>query len=62
MASLILQSLARLHKEESGQGLVEYLLLLALVAFAAVTGMQSLATGINTAFNAMSTRMGTYIS
>jgi len=62
MASLILQSLARLHSEESGQGLVEYLLLLALVAFAAVTGMQSLATGINTAFNAMSTRMGTYIS
>ena len=62
MASLILQSLARLHSEESGQGLVEYLLLLALVAFAAVTGMQSLATGINTAFNAMSTRMSTYIS
>jgi pilus assembly protein Flp/PilA len=62
MASPILQSLVRLHNEESGQGLVEYLLLLALVAFAATAGMNSLATGVNTAFNAMSTKLETYIS
>ena len=43
MMNLVLNSLNRLHKEESGQGLVEYLLILALVAFAATAGMNSLA-------------------
>ena len=43
----------RLHQDEAGQGLVEYVLILALVAFAAVTGMNSLATGINSAFLAV---------
>jgi Flp pilus assembly pilin Flp len=32
---------------------VEYVLILALVAFAAVTGMNSLATGLNSAFLAV---------
>ncbi len=36
MKNLILKSLSRLHKDEAGQGLVEYALILALVAFAAV--------------------------
>jgi Flp pilus assembly pilin Flp len=43
----------RLHQDEAGQGLVEYVLILALVAFAAVTGMNSLATGLNSAFLAV---------
>ena len=41
--------------------LVEYLLILALVAFAAVAGMNSLATGLNSAFTAISTILGQYI-
>ena len=39
MMNLVLNSLNRLHKDEAGQGLVEYLLILALVAFGAVAGM-----------------------
>jgi pilus assembly protein Flp/PilA len=35
---------------EEGQDLIEYALVVALIAFAAVSGMGSLATKINTAF------------
>ena len=45
MTNLILKSLSRLHKDEAGQGLVEYLLILALVAFAATAGMKNLPKG-----------------
>lgn len=57
MKNLVLNSLIRLHKDEAGQGLVEYVLILALVAFAAVTGMNSLATGLNSAFIAIDTKL-----
>jgi len=53
---------SQLQQDESGQGLVEYLLILALVAFAATAGMNSLATGLNSAFAKISTILGTYIS
>src|SRR3989442_442741 len=52
MTKLMLNLLTRLHKDEAGQGLVEYLLILALVAFAATAGMGSLASGLNSAFSA----------
>jgi pilus assembly protein Flp/PilA len=45
--------LKRLWKEEEGQDLIEYALLVALVALAAVTGMQGLATAINKEFLAL---------
>ena len=61
MTNLVLTSLNRLHKDEAGQGLVEYLLILALVAFAATAGMNNLATGLNSAFSKISTFMGQYI-
>jgi len=51
-----------LHRDESGQGLVEYLLVLALVAFAATAGMNTLASGVNSAFCKISTYIGSYIS
>ena len=54
--------LARLHRDESGQGLVEYLLILALVAFAATAGMGSLASGLNSAFSMVSNILGSYIT
>jgi len=60
MTSLILKSLSRLHKDEAGQGLVEYALILALVAFAAVVAMQSLAKDINTAFTGIGTALSSY--
>ena len=46
--NLHLQSL--INREE-GQDLVEYALVLALIAFGAIAGMQFLATGINNAFS-----------
>jgi pilus assembly protein Flp/PilA len=54
--------LARFWREEEAQGLVEYVMILALVAFAAVAGMQSLATSINSAFAKVGTYLGKYIS
>jgi pilus assembly protein Flp/PilA len=62
MMMFILNSLVRLHSDESGQGLVEYLLILALVAFAATAGMGSLASGLNSAFSAIGSLLGTYIT
>jgi pilus assembly protein Flp/PilA len=62
MTQLMLNSLVRLHQDEAGQGLVEYLLILALVAFAATAGMGSLASGLNSAFSAIGVTLGKYIS
>jgi pilus assembly protein Flp/PilA len=62
MMSFILNSFARLHKDEAGQGLVEYLLILALVAFAATAGMTTLASGLNSAFTMIGSILGNYIS
>ena len=62
MKTLILNSLNRLHKDEAGQGLVEYLLILALVAFAATAGMTTLASGLNSAFAKIGVVLGKYIT
>jgi pilus assembly protein Flp/PilA len=62
MINFVLQSLNRLHQDESGQGLVEYLLILALVAFAATAGMGSLASGLNSAFVQIGVILGKYIT
>jgi pilus assembly protein Flp/PilA len=51
-----------LKNREEGQDLVEYALVVALIAFGATAGMTSLATGINTAFNNVSTQLGADIS
>lgn len=42
---------SRLWKEEEGQDLTEYALLVVLVGLASVTAMGSLATAISTAFS-----------
>lgn len=44
---------------DEGQDLVEYALVVALIAFGAVAAMQGLATEINTAFNVISSDLGT---
>jgi len=51
-----------LKNSEEGQDLVEYALVVALIAFGATAGMSSLASGINTAFGSVSTKLGTAIS
>ena len=62
MMQVVLHSLSQLHADEAGQGLVEYLLILALVAFAATAGMNNLATGLNSAFTQISSILGSYIT
>ena len=47
-----------LKSREEGQDLVEYALVVALIAFGATAGMTSLATGINTAFSNVSSQLG----
>jgi pilus assembly protein Flp/PilA len=46
--------LQTLVAREEGQDLVEYALVVALIAFGAVAAMKSLSTEINTAFNVIS--------
>jgi len=58
----IIGVLLRLHRDEEGQGLVEYMLIVALVAFAATAGMNSLASSINSAFSQIGVVVGQYIS
>ena len=48
-------------KDEKGQDLVEYALIVALIAFAAIVGMNDLANGINTAFNQISQTVNQYL-
>ena len=62
MTKVFFDSLLRLSKDEAGQGLVEYLLILALIAFAATAGMGSLASGLNSAFSAVGSMLGAYIT
>ena len=62
MRGCVSKTLQSLHRDESGQGLVEYLLVLALVAFAATAGMRSVASGLNSSFSKIGTYFGSYIS
>ncbi len=51
-----------LFAEEEGQDLVEYALVVALIAFGAITGMRFLSTGLNRAFSQISTVLTSNIS
>ena len=59
---LNLSVMLQILKDENGQDLIEYALVVALIAFAATAGMSSLATAINTAFGNVGTKLGTYIT
>jgi pilus assembly protein Flp/PilA len=49
--------LRRLLLEDTGQDLVEYALVVALIAFGATAGMSALGKGINTMFSHISTTL-----
>lgn len=51
-----------LVEREEGQDLVEYALVVALIAFGAIAGMQFLATGLNNAFDTISDVLSTNIT
>ena len=48
--------------DEKGQDLIEYALVVALIAFAAVAGMNTVATDINLAFSKIGSKMLSAIS
>jgi pilus assembly protein Flp/PilA len=51
--SMLNSGMRRLIKREEGQDLIEYALVVALIAFAAVTAMQTVAVDINAVFTAI---------
>ncbi len=51
-----------LHRDESGQDLVEYALIAALLALAAVTTMSSLGVAINSAFSKIGSTLNSAFS
>jgi len=53
-----LRRLAHLHREEAGQDLIEYALVISLIGLGAAVGMGSLAAGINSAFTKMANILG----
>ncbi len=60
--SRMLEVLRGLHKDESGQDLIEYALIAALIAFAAIAGMSSLASSLNEAFSKIGSKVSASIS
>jgi pilus assembly protein Flp/PilA len=55
-------ALQNLLDREEGQDLVEYALVVALIAFSAVVGMKALAGGVNTAFTKISGTLSSNIT
>ena len=62
MKHMLVSTFVNLHNEESGQDLIEYALVVALIALAATAGMSSLANGINSAFTKLNSILGAKIS
>ncbi len=62
MAKHVLQVLHALHTEESGQDLIEYALVAALIALAAVAGMNVVASQINNGFSKIGSKLSSAIS
>jgi Flp pilus assembly pilin Flp len=52
--------LIRLHKGDTGQGLVVYALIIALMCFAAAVAMQTIAVDLNYAFTGISKVLSAY--
>ena len=53
----MLELLKKLHKEESGQDLIEYALIAALIAVGSVVAMGALATNISKEFSKVGTNL-----
>ena len=47
-------------KEDSGQDLIEYALVVAVIAVAATAGMTTLASSLNSAFTNVGSKLATY--
>jgi pilus assembly protein Flp/PilA len=54
--------LQNLISDERGQDLIEYALVVALIALAATAGMNTVSTAINKAFSNIGTKLNSYTS
>ena len=54
--------LTSLHREDSGQDLIEYALIAALIALAAIIGMKNVANAINLAFINIGEKLNSAVS
>ena len=54
--------LKNLFRDESGQDLIEYALVAALIALGAITAMKGLATGISSAFSIVSSDLSSAVA
>ena len=55
-------SIASLFRDEQGQDLVEYALLIAFIALACIVGLQNLGTAINKTYNSISSSLSGAVS
>jgi pilus assembly protein Flp/PilA len=53
----MLNSLVKLFKDEEGQGLVEYALILVLIAIVVIAALRTLGGKVNTTFTNINTQM-----
>ncbi len=51
-----------LHRDDSGQDLIEYALIAALIALGSIIGMNTVANEINSAFNIISKKLANSLS
>jgi pilus assembly protein Flp/PilA len=61
-AYIRMQTLRDVLKEEDGQDMVEYAIVMGLIALGATVSMKALATTIGTAFTSVGTKLTTYTS
>jgi pilus assembly protein Flp/PilA len=59
---LLSAKMQNLMSSDEGQDLIEYALIVALIAFAATVGMGTVATGINNAFTNIASRLNSTIT
>ena len=57
----LLQALHAIHSDESGQDLIEYALIVALISLASIVGMKALANSINNAFSVIGSKLSNAI-
>ncbi len=62
MLNQFVKGIRSFHREESGQDLIEYALVAALIAFAAIAGMNFVASQINVAFSKIGNKLTSAIS
>ena len=59
--SILKLRISDLHREDSGQDLIEYALIAALIALAATIGMGSVAKALNDIFSSVGQKINSYI-